>query len=237
MEENKDYSVNATDNPDTEPRVEDYESQFINTSTMEKTPVVNHKGMNLFASKKDDFKRMKMAYISNGLLLMLFGIVDFVIMHNLLKEMFPQFASLAILIFTMVLLGVVTLLQGLILKNEVKSKSFWLDKTYDISIDDSNELKVDTTLMPLGYLKSIFSKLSYGCLYGISCIAILTVATEPTVNMRVLGMALLVTVISCFIVINRMKEASRKLPYNKLKFYCEGYVLECTSKLRHWRKI
>jgi ABC-type maltose transport system permease subunit len=82
---------------------------------------------------------MKMAYISNGLLLMLFGIVDFVIMHNLLKEMFPQFASLAILIFTMVLLGVVTLLQGLILKNEVKSKSFWLDKTYDISIDDSND--------------------------------------------------------------------------------------------------
>ncbi|MCR5457900.1 MAG: hypothetical protein K6F14_07475 [Clostridiales bacterium] len=237
MEENKDYSTNSTEEQEVNPLVEEYESKFLNTSTMDKSPVVNNKGITLYASRKNDLKHTKSAYILNGLLLVFFGVIEFVIMHNLIKEMFPAFASLAILNFSVVIFGAINLIQGIAMKEEVSSKSLLLDKTFGVSLDDNNDLKVETTLMPLGYVKSVFGKLSFGCFYAIICMAILTVATEPSNSMRVLGMVLIVSVISCLIIMRRLKEAGYKTPYNKLKFYCDGYVLECTNKLRHWRKL
>ena len=238
MEEKKDYSAESTEVQEVNPLVEDYESKFLNTSTMDKSPVVNNKGITLYASRKKDLKHTKSAYILNGLLLVFFGVIEFVIMYNVVNQMFEaRFASLTILNFVVVIFGAINLIQGLAMKEEMSSKSLLLDKTFGITLDDNNDLKVETTLMPLGYVKSVLGKLSFGCFYAIICIAILTVATEPSNSMRVLGMVLIISVISCLIIMRRLKEAGYKTPYNKLKFYCDGYVLECTNKLRHWRKL
>ena len=235
MKENKDISTQPADNG--EKVIEDRESMFLNTATMDKVHVANNKGISLYASRKKDFKHTRFAYIFNGILLILFGVIEFVIMHNLIEQMFPAFASLAILNFAVVIYGAICLVQGIFLKEEVSSRFLLLDKTFTVTLDDNDDLKVDVSLMPMGYVKSVFGKLSFGCFYAIICMAILTVATEPSNTMRVLGMALIVSVISCLIIMRRLKEASYKTPYNKLKFYCDDCVLECTNKLRHWRKV
>ena len=61
MEEKKDYSAESTEVQEVNPLVEDYESKFLNTSTMDKSPVVNNKGITLYASRKKDLKHI---YIS-----------------------------------------------------------------------------------------------------------------------------------------------------------------------------
>ena len=52
MEDNKDYSAESTEVQEVNPLVEEYESKFLNTSTMDKSPVVNNKGITLYASRK-----------------------------------------------------------------------------------------------------------------------------------------------------------------------------------------